>query len=225
MSRIFVMLMLLTGAAALPAAAMVTGMVDFPHTQDDGVAVILVQSCGEGGCSSQCVGSCDSARPGTTPSLPPGVSADAVGISPPATKTITDALAHSVAFCESLGDPRLNIDCLSDQYRFIAQQLAYDSGYSGIRNALLVASDKLHQLARDNRAEGPKLRPLKNGETPHRNLVPVKDPAAVAVQAEAIVAEASTVLLRSSSGSDQRRIAYEQVAAVVNSSKVLLRSA
>ena len=226
MRRLAVMALLLAGAAAWPAASMVTGILDFPQTGSaDGVAtggadlpIILVQS-NEGGNDSY-------SRPtgSDTKVIPPGTPPDAIGITPAVTATIVLALSRGAAFCKRLNDQTLLIDCLSDQYAFVASTIPFDSGYSGVRNALLDASAKLHQLAVDHQG-GAKVQASKGGLSSHRKLIPVKNAVKHNLEAAKIIEETSTVLLRSSSGSDQRRIAYEQVAAVVDSNKVLLRSA
>lgn len=219
------MVTVLAGAVAWPAAAMLNGIADFPRRNDATLPIILAQSTGGGdGNYGNNTDSAQRADP-PVPPPPPGVSADAIGITPKATKAIVDAIRQGAAFCELIRDKRLNIDCLSDQYRYIAQQLPGDGGYSGVRDALFSAALKLHQLAVDHYDGTAKTKPSKGGHTAHRYLVPVKNPDRFNAQAVAIVDEAATVLLRSSSGSDQRRIAYEEVAAVVDSNKVLLRSA
>ena len=220
MRHMGVMAMVLIGAVALPAASMVSGLADFPRRDDAGLPILLVQS------SDKPLPQSNPARSDpAAPPPPPGVSADAIGISPEATKAIVNAIKQGADFCQGLQDPRLNIDCLSDQYRFIAMSLPFKGGYAGLRVALFDAALKLHALAVDNYDGSPKTRPSKGGKTAHRYLAPVRNPAKVAIKATAIIEETRLVLLRSSSGSDQRRSAYEQVAAVVDSNKVLLRSA
>ena len=97
--------------------------------------------------------------------------------------------------------------------------LPFKGGHAGIRVARFAAA-----LALDIYDGSPKTKPSKGGKTAHRYLAPVRNPAKVAIKATAIIEATRLVLLRSSSGSDQRRIACEQVAAVVDSNKVLLRS-
>lgn len=230
MWRISVMTILLCGAAALPAAATMSGIADFPRAPDDGLPIILAQSTGGTSSGGNSAGS--ASRPNSSsrsdppvPPPPPGVSPDAVGISPGATKAIVASIKDAADFCRSLRDPRLNVDCLSDQYRHIGRQLPFQGGYSGVRAALLDAAEKLHQLARDNYDGTPKTRANRGGRRSYTSLTPVKNLAKVNAKAAVIIEDTTLVLLRSSQGSDQRRAAYEEVAAVVNSNKVLLRSA
>jgi len=229
----------LTAAVAFPATAAVNMAMDFPVERlaaqtvtddvllfgDDEMPIILAQST-EPGCQSNCGYESSDSDPAKPPP-PPGVSADAIGISPAATKKIVTALSDGAKFCELIRkkDNRLVIDCLADQYRFIALQLPFDSGYAGVRTALFSASEKLHALAK-HYSDGPTKTKLSAGDkSTHRALYPVRRPGLAAAKAEDIIEETALVLLRSSQGSDQRRVAYEEVSAVVDSNKVLLRSA
>lgn len=226
MRNVMATVLALIGVAAVPAAAMVSGFAEFPRQGAAGYGLILIQSTD--GCQKDCVAPPppppDRSDP-SVPAPPPGVAADAIGITPAATLAIVNALKDAASFCRSLIDPRLNVDCVSDQYRYIATALPFKGGYAGVRNALFTAAIQLHQLAVDHNGGVASVRPSKGGRSPHHALTPVtQNPGAVARKAVAIIEGTTLVLLRSSSGSEQRRIAYEQVAAVVDSTKVLLRS-
>jgi hypothetical protein len=255
MQKIFGMVMLLVGAAALPAAATVNGLASFPMMQspapqgpglldfglldfglagssfsdpsfadtglpDSGLPLILVQSTGGGNSPEKA----DRPDPYTT-APPRGTPADAVGISPAATAALVAALSDGNKQCARLKDSALNIDCLSYQYWLAAQNLSWKDGYGSARTALLRAADRLHTLAQANADPNqPAVRVNLGGKPTQRKLTPVRMTPQVAAQATAIVEETKLVLLRSSEGSEQRRTAYVQVAAIVGSSKVLLRS-
>lgn len=227
MRHILGMVMMLTGAAALPAAATVNGMASFPVQESGGLPdglspdfpLILVQST-EGRAPER------TDRPDPyAPVAPPGTPKDAVGVSPAATAALVAMLADGTKQCARLKDPALNLDCLSYEYWLAAQNLSWKSGYGSARVALLRAADQLHSLARENADPSrPDVRVTLGGKPSQRKLTPVRMTPQVAAKAAAIVEETKLVLLRSSEGSEQRRTAYVQVAAIVGSTKVLLRS-
>ncbi|NBZ87721.1 hypothetical protein [Stagnihabitans tardus] len=187
----------------------------------------LAQSTGGGGSTGGSTGcqyqSCDSDPPAEP--LPPGVPADARDITPAATKAIVDAVNESNRYCRDRYDPVYFIDCIARAYVRIGKTLPYRSGYGKARNALIEAGTKLHELAIANTDES---RPAKVGPTSRRSpperLRPVVRTPEVNAAAAGIIEGTQLVLLRSASGSDQRRVAYEQVANVVGSTVVLLRS-
>ncbi|MEO6300808.1 MAG: hypothetical protein ABIV25_04415 [Paracoccaceae bacterium] len=209
---------LLTGALALPLASMASDAGGILSSRRPvGLPLVQVQDDGGGG---------DAAGPSDDADASADDPADAEGISQDETDQIVENLSSGTTFCQAVGDPALNVDCLSDQFAAAAKAMPAKGGYGDARKALLDAAAKLHALAAANAAPGKPAAKVKAGN--HRSsrpLTAVANPAAVAAKAAAIVQETKLVLLRSSSGSDQRRIAYEQVAAVVNSTKVLLRSA
>lgn len=225
MRHILGMVMMLTGAASLPAAATVNGMASFPVPEGQGLPLapdlplIFVQST-----EGQAPERTDRPDPYAAP-VPPGTPKDAVGVTPAATAALVAMLADGTKQCQRLKDPTLNLDCLSYEYWLAAQNLSWKSGYGSARVALLRAADQLHALAQDNAAPGmPPVRATLGGKPTQRKLTHVKMTPQVAAKAAAIVEETKLVLLRSSEGSEQRRTAYVQVAAIVGSTKVLLRS-
>jgi hypothetical protein len=224
----------LAGALSLPIASMANDASGFPTVPyvivgsefslggPDATIFLAQSSCGEGGCRVEPSGH---DRPDPAPVSPVGAVPNAVGISPSATSDIVASLTAGKDFCEKLSNPAYNVDCLSYQFWLTAQSMPATGGYSDARQALLDASAKLHDLALANRDRSkPAARAKVGGKETSRLLTPVTNVAAVNAQAAVIVQNTNLVLLRSSSESNQRRLAYTQIAAVVNSTKVLLRS-
>lgn len=232
----------LAGALSLPLASMANDASGFPTVENvitgtdllqDGPDAMIYLAQGFGGDTGS-GGSPSSDRPdgsdhgvkiyspyGDMVSTLPG---DA-GISPSATAAIVGELQAAIDYCQAMRNPAYNVDCLSYQFWLTAQSMPKTGGYADARKALLDAADKLHALALANRDRSkPAAKANVGGKRTSRPLTPVTNSAAVNAQAAAIVQDTNLVLLRSTSGSQQRRVAYTQIAAVVNSTKVLLRS-
>jgi hypothetical protein len=228
----------LAGALALPLASMANDATGFPTVPaatgadslwQDGPDATLFLAQSTGGTGGSSGGGSDhgsiSDRSPAYPAYSAGAAPDASGITPSATSSIAALLTTGGDYCRALGNPAYTVDCLSYQYWVTAQSMPRTGGYADARKALLAASEKLHALAMANRDRSkPAARGNVGGKKTSRPLIPVTNVAAVNAQAETIVQDTKLVLLRSSRGSDQRRLAYEQIAAVVNSNKVLLRS-
>lgn len=192
---------------------------------------VQAQTTGGGdNCSGDCAGPDDSQdygdqdRDPERAPPPPGVPADAVGITPAATQAIVDQVDEANRYCRERYDRRYWIDCIARAYYRIGQALPYRGGYGGMRVALMQAGTQLHQLAIDNtdKAHPDKVGPTGQRTRPELIHSVVATPA-VQTKAADIIEGTHLVLLRSS-GSETRRVAYEQVANVVGSTVVLLRS-
>ena len=148
-------------------------------------------------------------------------------ISTETTQRILDEINAGSAFCKALVNQEYVIDCLSDRLQSVADGLSAVGEYSEVRAALEDAAQKLHALALAN-ASGDLARTIARAANMRssRALTAISSAAmgAANAQAAAIIDGARLVLLRSSSGSERRSVAFTQVAAVVNSTKVLLRS-
>lgn len=120
------------------------------------------------------------------------------------------------------------VDCLAERLEVATRSLAPVGELGEARAILDSAAQKLHALARANPDATLARGRIRQGDTivSTRPIIPVDQArqAEVAAQASAIMAEAETLLLRSASGSADRRAQYQRIAAVVGSSKVLLRS-
>ncbi|TNJ41780.1 hypothetical protein [Phaeobacter sp. B1627] len=144
-------------------------------------------------------------------------------------KEIVRSLATLKAFCGELSDASYRVDCLSERLAAVSEDIPEGTDYDEVRSILQDTSAKLERLTLDNRdrAKGRinVSSAQQGGDATARPLVAV-DAArqdAVNQQAEAILEEARTVLLRSA-GSTLRRSQYTRIAQAIDSSKVLLRS-
>ena len=170
--------------------------------------------------------SCDhSANDPVLPPPPKGVPADAVGITPQNTAAIVALVDEANRYCREHYDRRYVIDCIARAYVRIGQSLPFRGGYGGVRIALMNGGTALHELAIKNTDP---TQPAKTGPTgrgtPSAYLRPVVQSPAVLKAAGDIIEGTQLVLLRSAAGSAQRHEAYTQVANVVGSTVVLLRS-
>lgn len=143
------------------------------------------------------------------------------------TQRILDEIRAGSAFCKALVRQEYVIDCLSDRLQSVADGLSAVGEYSEVRAALEDAAQRLHALALDNASQDLAQQVLRaGGRRSSRPLTAVATEAlgSANAAAAAIIEGAELVLLRSSSGSARRAEAFTQVAQVVNSTKVLLRS-
>jgi hypothetical protein len=151
-------------------------------------------------------------------------------VTPESTQAIITALGDAGQFCARIALREYAVDCLSSRLATVQDSLPSTGEYADVKAALATASVKLNQLARQNadralprgiaRTTGP------NPQATRRALTPVDSAKLdqVNLQAIAILQEAETILLRSSQASEARRIPFQQIAAAVDSNKVLLRS-
>ena len=190
--------------------------------------LFLAQSTGCGSdCPSQPPVSSGGGSGGSSSS---GYDAGPQGISPAATQKIAQMFLDAAGFCRQL-DLRYRVDCLYAKFRKIAQALPKTGDYAPLRAALVRAADRLEDVVDDyaDPAAGkisPRLRSQPAAER-IRPLSPIRaDLQAIANQATTeIITELSTTLLRSSTGSERRQLAFQQIATAIDSTKVLLRSA
>jgi hypothetical protein len=163
----------------------------------------------------------------TTLGLPTGPATGLEVISTETTRQIIDEINAGVAFCKQLVRQEYMVDCLSDRLQSVADGLSTVGEYSEVRAALEDAAQKLHALALANsNADLPQAVHRTAGRSSSRPLTAVSDAALASVngQASAIIENTKLVLLRSSENSERRRVAFEQISQVVDSTKVLLRS-
>ena len=153
-----------------------------------------------------------------------------------ATEAATGAVVSKIqavrAICERL-PVEVRIDCLSDQFRTLARELPKTGAYAPVRKALLDAADDLNRVTRTfEDSATPRRRfatadPAGPGRVTTGRLRAVQEASAVIAnrEAEAVIDELQTVLLRSAENARQRRVHYEEISTALNSTKVLLRSA
>lgn len=148
----------------------------------------------------------------------------------PADAVILD-FNEAIGFCGAIGSDEYVIDCLSERLEVIASKLPDTGEFSEMRVAIADASAQLGALAASNQSDVlPSGIARSTGPTPVATTRPLRPVAtetlAASLQAaDAIVAQAEVVLLRSSTNSQNRSLDFQRVAAVVGTSRSLLRSA
>ncbi|WP_095587993.1 hypothetical protein [Actibacterium ureilyticum] len=139
-------------------------------------------------------------------------------------------LSDARRFCGALKDRTYQIDCLAERMRAAAAALPADAAMAPARQALQQAATRLERTVSTYRDSAkPPVRARRGGANPvatARPLAPVRAPDLAVAQAEAlsILEETETILLRSADQSAERALSYRQIAAAVDSNKVLLRS-
>lgn len=139
-------------------------------------------------------------------------------------------LAAAKAFCRATGDSALQVDCLSERLDTAADGIPQGTDYDEVRAVLQDTSARLKQLARQNRDPGRGRVTVSSTADPaertSRPLTAVRTSALpeVKLQATLILEEAATILLRSAETARERQTQYAQIAAAIDSNKVLLRS-
>jgi len=156
--------------------------------------------------------------------------AEAEVLSSTNTDRVVRILQSGQTFCASLPQNVYAVDCLAERMEAAAAAMPDTGEYADARAALLAGAARLNALALAN-ADPAKPRatarePVEGGLRTTRPLVPVRPErlAEVATQAQQIVDETATLLLRSAESSSARKVHYERIAAAVDSNKVLLRS-
>jgi hypothetical protein len=178
-------------------------------------ALILVQqSCGK---------DCPDSGNGTT--------GGSSGISTGRTRNITTAIAQVSQTCSpEWVERRYLVDCLRWELRRIAQSLPQTGDYAPVRKALAKASSDLDAIVRRYAdPSAPPIQPNVGGKPLAPQLPPLigvrpEDEDRAIREAERVIEEAQTVLLRSAAESERRMVAYRDIATALDSTKVLLRS-
>jgi hypothetical protein len=146
---------------------------------------------------------------------------------------IVDRLKQIQRICNALNE-EYRVDCLATSYSSLTNALRNIGGDPVVLQSLEGASAKLRTLAARNLDRTkPALRAhLTNPESGARILstlsiraVQTERLPTIRQQAVAVLDEAETVLLRSSTRSTEQSLLYQRVAEAVRSNKVLLRSA
>jgi hypothetical protein len=135
---------------------------------------------------------------------------------------------EAIAFCGAISSDEYVIDCLSERLDVIASQLPETGEFAEMRTAIADASAQLGAIAAQNPSATLPSGVARSADTATtRPLRPVAtETLAASLQAaDAIVAQTEVVLLRSSSNSQNRSLDFQRVAAVVGTSRSLLRSA
>jgi hypothetical protein len=147
-------------------------------------------------------------------------------IAPVGAKVVA-ALEQATQFCAALPDASYRIDCLAERMTAIAASMPASGPYAYSRAAIADAGRKLAAVSR-RYADPTKSRNryAAGAMRTARPLTAVRPEAAAQAnrQATAIIAEAETVLLRSSATQPAAAAQIERIAVAVGSNKVLLRS-
>lgn len=139
---------------------------------------------------------------------------------------LTTRLSQMKSLCAKSGG--FVVDCLAERIETLELDATNLHGHRELKQILRDTAEELRQLARANSDPAePRARiSSSDGQRSARPLVAVtpRRRAAVQRQAIAILEEAETKLLRSSTQSVARASQYQQVANALGSNKVLLRS-
>ncbi len=149
---------------------------------------------------------------------------------PEVTKEISKALEDTGEFCGWL-PANVRIDCVADRMRTVARGLPRGGDYAVVRQALEKGARDLAAISRANDSGGDRKRfsvkppdgSARRPTAPLREVSPDRIAEASAAAAR-VIEETQTVLLRSAENSRTRMAAFQEIAAALDSSKVLLRS-
>lgn len=145
------------------------------------------------------------------------------------TKNVVLAISTGGETCAQIQREYL-VDCLAATYRRAAGKMPRIGDYAEARKIMLETANKLERVVRANQdREKPNIKisaQTPQGEFSVERIRPVRAASIEQVNASAlrIVAEAETLLLRSSENTVTRSIHYQQIASAIGSNKVLLRS-
>lgn len=154
-----------------------------------------------------------------------------VYFNPRDTGRIDQALRGALATCgPSQLELRYRIDCIRFYFMQLAHELPETGDYAPLQQALAEGAAKLDAIVRRDLDPGaPALRPRVGGRPAAPRTAPIRavSPAAearAAREAAAVIEETATILLRSAENSQRRMAHFQQIAAAIGSTKVLLRS-
>lgn len=143
-------------------------------------------------------------------------------------KELLGSLTAVQLFCQQLEDQTLQVDCLSDRLKKVAEEIPEGTDYDEVRGILAETSAELGALARANqdrsRGRVTASQPSRGSDSATRPLRPIAPDALAAVNAQAIdiLEQATTRLLRSADSKNRNQ--YARIAQALESNKVLLRS-
>lgn len=131
--------------------------------------------------------------------------------------------------CEALV-ANYRVDCLRFFVRKMAEDLPKRGDYLPVRRVLVDTERRLGDIVRQTHdPNARRIKPRLGGkpQAPRFGSLAAIRPEAVGQsnrQAEAVISEAATVLLRSAEGSAKRQVHFQKIAQALDSTKVLLRS-
>lgn len=156
--------------------------------------------------------------------------AEAYDVNDPTDAVVVD-FNDAIGFCGAIGAEEYVIDCLSERLDVIASQLPDTGEFAEMRTAIADASAQLGAIATANQSPVlPSGIARSTGAEPVVTTRPLRPVATETLTAslqaaDAIVAQAEVVLLRSATNSENRSLDFQRVAAVMGTSRSLLRSA
>lgn len=145
------------------------------------------------------------------------------------TGRIVNALNAATAFCSAKADRAFTLDCMNYEYWKIVETLPESGEYADVRVALEVAATRMSALVERHNDKAPAQTLSRTGIEPKvttRKINPIVSAAIPSAAREAAdaIAEAQTVLLRSTGNSDLRRAQFQRIAQAMESGAILLRS-
>jgi hypothetical protein len=153
-----------------------------------------------------------------------------IDVSSNATNAVLSSIGDAGETCQTL-KKEYYVDCLGERLRALSDELTSTGDYSEAKKIIRIASKKLRKLVSENRDKSKARVKVKTPKSHKSSMTgrisPIKleSQADVREQAERIIAEAQTKLLRSVANSDRRKNHYEKIAAAIGSqTKFLLRS-
>lgn len=138
-------------------------------------------------------------------------------------------LGTYVRFCQTSAQPQYYVDCLSERFAYTASRMdPYNRGTADLRKVLQTAARDLSAItARYHTQDAGKATPRAANITPTRALraIAPQNRAAASAAGTQVLDTAQLVLLRSADRDPTQALAFAQVAEVIGTAKVLLRSA
>lgn len=149
-------------------------------------------------------------------------------VDPEVTASTVSSISAAARFCAALPGT-FQVDCLSERLMNISQRLRNEPGMAEASKALMDASQSLNRVAWANMSttqEPTRFRDQTTSAQNTRPIIPVSESRvdSALAQADVILDQTETVLLRSAEGSADRAVQYQRIAEAINSDKVLLRS-
>ncbi|SDE44286.1 hypothetical protein [Ruegeria marina] len=145
------------------------------------------------------------------------------------TGRIVNALNAAAEFCRAKADRAFALDCMNYEYWKIVETLPETGEYAEVRVALEGVATRMSGLVTRHRDSSPAQTLSRTGIQPKvttRKINPIVAPAISSSAREAAdaIAEAQTLLLRSTGNSDLRRAQFQRIAQAMESGAILLRS-
>lgn len=127
--------------------------------------------------------------------------------------------------CDRLKNNSYKLDCLSYIFWKMSKEIPRNSGYEDARLAFVYGASKFKELAKKNANFALKPLSVPNFSRKLNGITDDKiNKKIVQEEIDNIFVEIDTMLLRSLDGSGSRKLAFQQIASIVASSKVLIRS-